>query len=66
MYYRHLMVITFDGVPLVTLQHEEHVLPTDVLDWYSEKYAIERSRIKYAYVDTIVMPFGALNDRQPA
>lgn len=60
MYYHKLMVITFDGTPLVALQHENHVLPTDVLDWYAETYAIERSRIKYSYVDTITMPFGAL------
>lgn len=66
MYYRQLMVITFDGVPLVALQHEECVLPTDVLDWYAEAYAIERSRIKYSYVDTVTMPFGALQNEHQA
>ena len=42
---RDSFVVLFDKMPLVVIHGAVFILVTDLLDWYSEHYDIDRSRI---------------------
>jgi hypothetical protein len=51
---RNDCVVLFDGAPLVMITAiPEFILASDVLDWYAEEYAIDRTRITLSYVDSV-------------
>ena len=47
------MVISYDGIPLVIIEHTEFSLPHEVLNWYAKEYAFDRSKLTWAYVPTV-------------
>lgn len=59
-------IISYDGIPLVIVTNHEYKLPTDILDWYSEKYAFERNKLSYSMVDTVAAPIFGLPSTHPA
>ena len=50
----NIFIITYDGVPLVVISDlPNFLLPSDILSWYAEKYAFERSKLKYSMVPVV-------------
>jgi len=50
-------IILFDGFPLVLISHNRFMTGHQLLDWYSEKYDIERSKLRLVpNMDTVQGP----------
>lgn len=50
----NIFVISYDGMPLAIVSElPEFFLPSDILSWYAEKYAFERSKLKYSMVPVV-------------
>lgn len=48
-------IILYEGSPLVSVDPTEieFILPSQLLDWYSQEYAFERHKLGIAYVRDI-------------
>lgn len=53
---RDTFVICHNGSPLVIVRNTEFKLPTDVLQWYADNYAFERSKLSWAAIREVEMP----------